>query len=177
MHALESAGPATCPDVDVWRSICRNIRLVESSLRRRIDRHMRPLDLTGMQWEPVLSLWLRHAQTVAALAHLNQVGLASMSRMLDRLEDKGLLSRERSDEDRRMVRLRLTPKGRAAAARIWPIVVEGMAMHLSGFRADELAGLNEMLARMLANGTCALPNSATPRDSRLRVRSQSRASG
>jgi DNA-binding MarR family transcriptional regulator len=75
-----------------------------------------------------------------------------MSRMLDRLEKKRLLRRERSATDRRVVHLHLTPKGRRAAAKIWPIVVEGMNVHLAGFRKDELARFDEYLARMLANG-------------------------
>jgi DNA-binding MarR family transcriptional regulator len=113
---------------------------------------MQPLELTGLQWEPVLMLWLKRADTVAGLARVSQVGFASMSRMLDRLEQKKLLRRERSSTDRRVVHLHLTPKGRRVAGRIWPIVVDGMNVHLAGFRKDELVRFNEYLARMLANG-------------------------
>src|SRR5215475_9139485 len=108
---------------DVQRSICRQVKLVMSSLLRRVDRHMQPLELTGMQWEPVLMLWLKRADTVAGLARISQVGFASMSRMLDRLEEKELLRRERSANDRRVVHLHLTPKGKKIANKIWPIVV------------------------------------------------------
>src|SRR5262245_36291684 len=137
---------------DVQRSICRQVKLVMSSLLRRVDRRMQPLELTGMQWEPVLVLWLKRADTVQGLARVSQVGFASMSRMLDRLEKKKLLRRERSAADRRVVHLHLTPKGRRVAAKIWPIVVEGMNVHLDGFRKDELARFNDYLAPMLANG-------------------------
>jgi DNA-binding MarR family transcriptional regulator len=148
------ATPAPVPPVedDIHRSICRQVKLAMNSLVRRVDRRMQPLELTGMQWEPVLVLWLKRADTVAGLARVSEVGFASMSRMLDRLEQKKLLRRERSAEDRRVVHLHLTPKGRRVAARIWPIVVEAMNMHLDGFRKDELARFNEYLARMLANG-------------------------
>jgi DNA-binding MarR family transcriptional regulator len=137
---------------DAHRMICRQIKLVTSSLLRRVDRHMQPLDLTGMQWEPVLMLWLKRADTVAALARVINVGLASMSRMLDRLEEKDLLRRERSESDRRVVNLHLTAKGKKVANKIWPIVVEGMHVHLDGFKKDELNQLNDLLSRMLVNG-------------------------
>ena len=75
---------------------------------------MQPLGLTGMQWEPVLMLWLKRAGTVAGLARAGGVGFASMSRMLDRLEDKDLLRRVRSARDRRVVHLELEAD-RAAA--------------------------------------------------------------
>jgi len=97
-------------------------------------------------------LWLGRADTVAGLARMIQMGDASMSRMLDRLEEKDLVRRERSDTDRRVVNLHLTAKGRKVANRIWPIVVDGMHVHLEGFKKDELAQFNEFLARMLANG-------------------------
>jgi DNA-binding MarR family transcriptional regulator len=148
----EAPDPVPPEEDDVHRSICRQVKLVLNSLVRRVDRRMQPLELTGMQWEPVLMLWLKRADTVAGLARVSQVGFASMSRMLDRLEAKKLLRRERSAEDRRVVNLHLTPKGRRVAAKIWPIVVEDMNLHLDGFRKDELARLNEFLGRMLDNG-------------------------
>ena len=72
--------------------------------------------------------------------------------MLDRLEQKDLLRRERSELDRRVVNLHLTAKGKKVASKIWPIVVEGMNVHLEGFKKEELNQLNDLLGRMLANG-------------------------
>jgi DNA-binding MarR family transcriptional regulator len=140
------------PEDGAHRAICRQVKLVWSSLIRRVDQRMQPLELTGMQWEPVLMLWLKRADTVAGLARVSQMGFASMSRMLDRLEQKDLLRRERSATDRRVVHLHLTAKGKRVANRIWPIVVEGMYVHLEGFKKEELAQFNDFLGRMLANG-------------------------
>jgi DNA-binding MarR family transcriptional regulator len=140
------------PEDGTHRMICRQIKLVMNSLTRRVDAHMQPLELTGMQWEPLMLVWLKRADTVAALARVSQVGVPSMTRMLDRLEQKDLLRRERSETDRRVVNLHLTAKGRKVANKIWPIVVEGMNVHLDGFRKEELNQLNDLLGRMLANG-------------------------
>ena len=148
----ENTDPIPPPGDDLHRSICRQVKQVSTSLVRRVDQHMQPLELTGMQWEPVLMLWLKRADTVAGLARVSQMGFASMSRMLDRLEEKELLRRERSAHDRRVVHLHLTPKGRKVANKIWPIVVEGMHVHLDGFKKEELVQFSGFLARMLANG-------------------------
>jgi len=148
----ENTDPIPPPEDDLHRSICRQVKQAGSSLMRRVDQHMQPLELTGMQWEPVLMLWLKRADTVAGLARVSQVGFASMSRMLDRLEEKDLLRRERSANDRRVVHLHLTPKGKKVANKIWPIVVEGMHVHLDGFKKEELAQFSGFLVRMLANG-------------------------
>jgi DNA-binding MarR family transcriptional regulator len=148
----ENTDPIPLPEDDPHRSICRQVKKVGSSLMRRVDQHMQPLELTGMQWEPVLMLWLKRADTVAGLARVSQMGFASMSRMLDRLEEKDLLRRERSANDRRVVHLHLTAKGKKIANKIWPIVVEGMHVHLDGFKKEELVQFSGFLARMLANG-------------------------
>src|SRR3954468_12491568 len=148
----ELTDPVPPPEEDVHRSICRGVKQVTASLLRRVDLHMQPLELTGMQWEPVLMLWLKRADTVAGLARVSQVGVAAMSRMLDRLEEKELLRRERSETDRRVVHLHLTPKGKKIANKIWPIVVEGMHVHLEGFKKEELNQMNDLLGRALVNG-------------------------
>jgi DNA-binding MarR family transcriptional regulator len=148
----ETVDPVPPPEDGPHRMICRQMKMVMNSLMRRVDMHMQPLELTGMQWEPVMLLWLKRADTVAGLARVSQVGVPSMTRMLDRLEEKGLLRRERSELDRRVVNLHLTPKGRKVANKIWPIVVEGMHVHLDGFRKEELNQLSDLLGRMLANG-------------------------
>jgi len=148
----ENIDPVPPPEDNTHRMICRQIKMVMSSLVRRVDEHMQPLELTGMQWEPVLMLWLKRADTVAGLARVSQMGFASMSRMLDRLEEKDLLRRERSETDRRVVNLHLTAKGKKVANKIWPIVVEGMHVHLEGFRKEELVQFNDFLGRMMTNG-------------------------
>lgn len=144
--------PVPPPADGTHRMICRQIKMVMNSLTRRVDAHMQPLELTGMQWEPLMLVWLKRADTVAALARVSQVGVPSMTRMLDRLEQKDLLRRERSELDRRVVNLHLTAKGKRVAGKIWPIVVEGMNVHLEGFKKEELSQLNDLLGRMLANG-------------------------
>ena len=151
-RAREETDVVPPPEDDTQRQICRQLKQVTASLLRRVDLHMQPLELTGLQWEPVLMLWLKRADTVAGLARVSQVGVASMTRMLDRLEEKDLLRRERSESDRRVVNLHLTTKGRKVANRIWPIVVDGMHVHLAGFKKEELNQMNDLLGRMLANG-------------------------
>jgi DNA-binding MarR family transcriptional regulator len=134
------------------RVIGRLIKQVFASLVRRIDERMQPLELTAMQWEPVLLLSLKRADTVAALARESQVDCGAMTRMLDRLEEKQLLRRRRSEADRRVVHLELSVKGQKVARAILPVVLEELQIHLRDFRRDEQLMLIELLSRMLKNG-------------------------
>jgi DNA-binding MarR family transcriptional regulator len=74
-----------------------------------------------------------------------------MTRMLDRLEQKQLLQRQRSDSDRRVVHLTLTDKGRDAAEQIPQVLREELQRHLEGFSPAEFNALNKSLTRMLGN--------------------------
>lgn len=142
----------------------RLIKLVYLSLARSVDERMQPLELTAMQWEPLLLLALGRADTVAGLARECNVDCGATTRMLDRLEQKQLLRRRRSDSDRRVVNLELTEKGRAVAEEIPVLVREELGRHLDGISAQELQALNGLLARMLANvaAPAAAEEMATP---------------
>lgn len=142
--------PFPDPD-DPNLQVGRLIKLVFASLVRSVDARMQPLELTAMQWEPLLLVSAGKVDTVAALARECSVDCGAMTRMLDRLEQKQLLQRQRSDADRRVVNLTITDKGCAAAAEIPQVVREELQRHLSGFSSGELQLLIQLLNRMLGN--------------------------
>jgi DNA-binding MarR family transcriptional regulator len=163
---MSSSAARKVPDaedpIEPSRVLGRLIKQVFSSLLRGIDGRMQPLGLTALQWEPLLLIHYGRVDTVAALARESQVNCASMTRMLDRLEAKELLGRRRSDEDRRVVHLELTPKGKKVVRTILPLVVESLDEHLEGFTTAEVSLLTKLLERMLANGSRQLAAAANP---------------
>src|SRR5665647_2543475 len=76
-----------------------------------VEHELEPSGLTNAQWVPLLKLSTGCASTVAELARECQLDAGGMTRLLDRLEAKGLLRRVRSSEDRRVVNLELTDQG------------------------------------------------------------------
>lgn len=131
----------------------RLLKRAFTSLLRGIDVKMQPLGLTAMQWEPLALIYYENVDTVAALARESQVNCGSMTRMLDRLESKGLLRRRRSATDRRVVHLELTAKGRQVARAIRPLALEALDQHLSDFKPAEVSLLTQLLERMVTNGS------------------------
>jgi DNA-binding MarR family transcriptional regulator len=75
----------------------------------------------------------------------------AMTRMVDRLEAKGLISRRRSPEDRRLVKLELTEAGVAAIPQVRECKVRVLNRFLAGFTQLEAGQLEGFLARMLQN--------------------------
>ena len=95
------------------------------------------------------------ASTVAELARETQSDPGAMTRLLDRLEAKGFCRRQRSTDDRRVVRIELTPEGELAAQEVPIVLSEVLNEHLAGFSKTEWSQLKDMLKRMVANGEAA----------------------
>lgn len=133
------------------------IKMVHLSMTRALDQEMDTLDLTAMQWRPIVLVYKGAADTPAELARLTGVDTGAMTRTLDRLEAKGLLRRTRSSEDRRVIKIELTESGKEKGRQIPPYVAKVLNQHLRGFSSEEVAQLRHLLRRMLANGSFDLP--------------------
>jgi len=74
------------------------------------------------QWVALSLIDENHARTVSAVADCMGYYPRAATRLLDRLERDGLLTRVRDARDRRMVHVRLTKAGRTAVERGRPLV-------------------------------------------------------
>ncbi len=75
----------------------------------------------------------------------------AMTRMIDRLENKGLVRRVRCVKDRRLIYLELTEAGQVAYPKMVEISVRVLNRFLHGFSRSEAQQLKEFLSRMLDN--------------------------
>jgi len=127
------------------------MRKILTALSRNIDLELARADLTNAQWVPLYKLHTGHASTAAELARECLLDAGAMTRMLDRLEAKGLCQRTRSASDRRVVNIALTPAGTKAAEGV-PLALSKVQNDLlSGFGEQDFAVLKGYLQRMLAN--------------------------
>src|SRR5687767_12316517 len=83
------------------------MRHILNAVSLEVERELEPSGLTNAQWVPLLKLYMGSASTVAELARECRLDAGGMTRLLDRLEGKGLVRRVRSSEDRRVVNLEL----------------------------------------------------------------------
>lgn len=135
------------------------MRRLLHGLAQQIEQQLEASDLTNAQWLPLLKLFMCQGSTVAELARSCELDAGAMTRLLDRLETKGLCRRVRSLDDRRVVNIELTEEGRVAALGI-PVVLSGVQNAcLAGFSAEEFETLKGFLRRMLIN---AQVKSSTP---------------
>jgi DNA-binding MarR family transcriptional regulator len=123
-----------------------------ASLLAGLDAELAPFGLNAMQYAVLKQLADGNARTAADLCRYMHYDTGSMTRILDRLEEKGLLRRERCREDRRVVFLRVAPAGRAQLPRLRAAGSRVLEDHLAGFEAAEVENLRRYLGRMIENG-------------------------
>ena len=133
------------------------MRRIITLISQGIEREFEPKGLTNAQWLPLFKLHMGHASTVAELARACDLDAGSMTRLLDRLEAKQLVSRTRSVDDRRVVNLELTEAGQAAARDIPGVLCNVQNAHLAGFTEDEWQTLKGFLRRILATAQSLQP--------------------
>jgi DNA-binding MarR family transcriptional regulator len=136
----------------------RLVQQVARELSTALDRQLAPFDLTAQQ----AALLLRAARQETSPSQLKALlgtDTAGMTRLLDRLEAKGLLKRRRHPDDRRSIVIELTDATRALIPRVAPIFKRVNGQLLAGFTEPEVAQLTTTLQRMLDNlrGTATDP--------------------
>ena len=149
------APPADFYQPDAWcaeESVGYLMKRVMMSVVYQVDKRLDVHELTSAQWGPLMRLQTTGGSTVAELARWLNVDAGAMTRLLDRLEKKGLCKRVRSTEDRRVVKVELTPEGEASIRQVPAVLSEVMNAHLAGFSKSEWHALKTYLQRMLATG-------------------------
>lgn len=121
----------------------------EQLKNRILDKLLEPYELTAQQFKVLIIVALYGAETPADLCRSLCLDSGSMTRMLDRLEQKDLLARTRSESDRRQVRLVLTDAGKTLSDLLPQIGAEALNEMVGVLDKDELAMLEKLLTKVL----------------------------
>jgi len=95
--------------------------------------------ISEQQWRILRVLWETQECTAAELAKRTLLPSPSMVGVIDRMNAKGLVLRDRSTEDRRRVNVRLTEKGRSMQAELQPQIDKVYEQILSQCKDKDLA--------------------------------------
>ncbi|WP_028223011.1 MarR family winged helix-turn-helix transcriptional regulator [Paraburkholderia oxyphila] len=112
-----------------------------------MDTALEELGITSPQMGVLLSISVGAASTPFELSKLLGIDTGLMTRLLDKLETKGLVERSRSVEDRRVVNLALTQAGVAVAAQIPQIAPKVLNARLRKFTKAEFNELCRLLRK------------------------------
>lgn len=124
-------------------------------MRRFYDRRAAALGVTTAQWRVMAWLGRQPGMKQVELAECLDVEPITACRIVDRLEDAGLVERQRDPDDRRAWRLVLTPKAEPILARLRALAEEMSGDAFAGFGPDEMEALRAKMARIRENVTRA----------------------
>lgn len=115
-----------------------------------IEQELGPYELTHPQYSLLMILTEHDCSTAAELARIAVIDTGSVTRMIDRLETKGMVRRERSSTDRRIIHIRLTDQGKLIVKKMPVIAINVLNRYLAHFEPDELDRLKHLLRKLLS---------------------------
>ena len=135
------------PDDGIGRLLSR----VKMEMHEAMDHELAPFDITAAQYMILVKLAGDEVDSAAELCKGVSYDPGAMTRMLDRLERKGLVRRARSPKDRRKSILELTAEGKAVYPKLVAVHVRVLNHFMRNFTKAQAGDLESLLRRMLAN--------------------------
>jgi DNA-binding MarR family transcriptional regulator len=150
IYDLATYQPANCVGQLMYRVRAAHMNALDEVLAK--DPDLAALEISAAQYV-VISVLAKSkcVDSVTQLCKDLSYDAGAMTRMIDRLEAKGLISRRRCPDDRRLVKLELTEAGLAALPRLRECSVRVLNHFLQGFTKTEARQLEGFLNRMLQN--------------------------
>ena len=125
--------------------IVESIVYLYTESRRRMKSLASSHGLTGPQWTVVRALSARGDLSLSALSDQIRAKNSTVTGIVDRMERDGLVERQRSTHDRRVVHLEATARGRAIAAAVPVRAMEIFGGALRALSSEDRAELTRIL--------------------------------
>lgn len=121
-------------EVELWRSIADSWK----RLQRAAEKNLASLDLTPAELRIMRLLREQGSTPMHRFCQETMLSQPSITGIIDKLEDRGLVERVRSLEDRREVLIAITPKGDHAYQKGMDLHRQFVERALSNLKPDEV---------------------------------------
>jgi DNA-binding MarR family transcriptional regulator len=118
--------------------------IVHVSFERQLAEH----GVTVAQWNVLVTIYRRRARTTSEVARYTANDAAAVSRLVDRLVAKGLLTRSPDPTSRRKVLLALTPEAHELLPALIAIADRNDERFFGSMDPKRRAGLNALLEQL-----------------------------
>ena len=120
-------------------------------MTRKLQEQLEPFGLTPFHWVVLCCLWMEDGLPTSSIGEkLQQVG-GTLTGVLDRMEERGLVRRERDLEDRRIWRIWLTQEGRQLETVLPPIALEVREQALEGLTPPNRELFSQLVDQAITN--------------------------
>jgi MarR family transcriptional regulator, organic hydroperoxide resistance regulator len=127
--------------------IARTARRYEMDM----DHALRRIDMDVPSWRAVMLLHERSPSSVSEVAEHAVMRLSTMTRVVQRLEKRGLVTLARRAADARVTDVHITPSGEKVVAQVRAIASRIYQSAFRDFDAGEIQALNTLLRRVFGN--------------------------
>ncbi|GLC91042.1 MarR family transcriptional regulator [Cupriavidus sp. TA19] len=124
---------------------------VRNQLLAGVERELEPLQITAAQFVVLNSIMSGKGRTLSEFCRLLGYDSGAMTRLLDRIEAKGIIRRVVNPTDRRSFIVELTEQGQAVFPQARKGTEVAIRRLLAGFSEADAQTLRGMLRRILAN--------------------------
>ncbi|KRE86041.1 MarR family transcriptional regulator [Rhodanobacter sp. Soil772] len=124
---------------------------VRNAIWTSIEKELEPLDITAAQFVVFNSIAMGKGRTIGEFCRVLGYDSGAMTRLLDRIEKKGLIRRVANPDDRRSYLVELTAESAALVPQARRRVQKVFARLLDGFDEQEAVALKASLEKILAN--------------------------
>lgn len=132
-------------------SLGYRIKLLSQLFGRKFQERLEPLGLTPFHWVVLCCLWEEDGLATCSIGEkLQQVG-GTITGVLDRMEERGLIRRERDLRDRRIWRIWLTEAGKKLQEVLPPIALEIREQAMKGMPMAEQEHFSQLVDQAIAN--------------------------
>lgn len=111
---------------------------------------LKDMGITYPQYLVLLLLWEKDNQKVGDIGKALELNTNTLTPLLKKMEEKGMLIRNRSSEDERVVLAQLTPKGKAMKQKAECIPQE--LLHQLNMDKSDLQTLRDLLKKLMTEG-------------------------
>jgi DNA-binding MarR family transcriptional regulator len=122
---------------------------VRTRMIQEMDSSLTPFGLTAAQFIILRRIAEGVATTAAELCRVLEYDTGSMTRMLDRLEEKAVVVRERSSDDRRVVNIQLTDQGAVQYPKLKEQVRLALARRFAPLTDADMQTLRDLLEKLV----------------------------
>ena len=120
-------------------------------LAAAFEKDVRPLGASLQAWRVLAALRERDGRRMGDLSQTTAIEVSTLTRLVDGMERRRLVKRQRDPADARVVLLHVAPAGRRLTARLLPIAERYERTALAGFTPREAETLRRALRRLYAN--------------------------
>jgi DNA-binding MarR family transcriptional regulator len=140
----------TAETIEAPQSIGFLVKRCGGLMSQIAERHFATEQVSFTQWMVIATLGRYERLTATTLSEETCHDMGALTRIVDDLEEEGLVRRERTERDRRVVEIALTPQGRRYIQTGKRLVVELLNSLAEPFSRQELETLIALLQRLMA---------------------------